>query len=112
MWDSLFGRIRAEHPNLREEWRYYRDGGAWLLKITHGSRTICWVSVHDGGFRLTGYLPARAEPTVAESTLRPDLKRQFSESTSARTRAMTVWFTDETDVDAGLALVALRDAYR
>lgn len=112
LWDELFDRIRTRHPDWTPEWRYYRDGNSWLLKVTHGSRTICWVSVTEGTFRLTVYLPARAAQAVASSDLRDDLRRQFQNSGSSRTRGMTVVFERDADIDAAEALMLLRDGFR
>ena len=33
-----------DRNGLRPEWRYYRDGKAWLCKVQHKSRTIVWMS--------------------------------------------------------------------
>lgn len=115
LWDELFERIRTRQPPLDAQWRYYRDGNSWLLKVTRGSRTICWLSVSDGFFRLTAYLPARAEEAVVSSGLREDLKRQFLEAGSARTRGITVVFDEQGDdgaIDAAQDLMALREGFR
>lgn len=36
---------------LQAEWRYYKDGKAWLCKITHKKKTIVWVSLWDSLFK-------------------------------------------------------------
>lgn len=112
LWVTLFEHLRGP-GRFSEQWRFYRDGNSWLLKVTPGSRTICWVSVHQGGFRLTSYFPARAEATITNSALREDLQRQFLDADpSARTRAITVVFRDEFDVRAAAELIAARDGFR
>jgi hypothetical protein len=113
LWDALFRRVHEAHPELEKEWRYYRDGKSWLLKVTHGSRTICWVSVGEHSFRLTVYLPARAEHTIAGSSLPTDLKDQFfSAADGARTRGITVVFHGDPDIEAADQLLTLRDRFR
>lgn len=115
-WEALFDLLHETHPGFSEEWRYYRDGKSWLLKVTHHSRTICWVSVGEGAFALTVYLPARAEQLIVESTLPRALKAQFLKADSAtRSRGITVVFRDDTDLSAVQAadeLLMLRDRIR
>ena len=55
---------------LSHEWRYYQDGKAWLCKITFKKRTICWLSVWDGFFKVTSYFPQRYFPEI--ETVCPD----------------------------------------
>lgn len=115
-WEALFDLLHEAHPGFGEEWRYYRDGKSWLLKVTHRSRTISWVSVGERAFALTVYLPPRAEQLIVGSTLPRDLKAQFLEADpAARTRGITVVFRGDTDLSAVQAadeLLTLRDRIR
>lgn len=52
-----FGRL-----GLSLEWRYYRDGKAWLGKVQHKKRTIVWMSAWKGFVKATVYV---AEKDVA-----------------------------------------------
>lgn len=58
-----------EHHDIRLEWRYYTDGKAWLAKGLHqwiGARggqnsvTAFWLSIWDGFFKVTIYIPEKA----------------------------------------------------
>ena len=116
LWKALFDRIHEAHAGFGEEWRYYRDGRSWLLKVTRRSRTICWVSVGKGAFAVTVYLPAHVAQQVAGSSLPADLKAQFLEADpAARTRGITVVFRQDSDLSAVQAadeLLTLRDHIR
>lgn len=46
---------QIERLGLSHEWRYYKDGKAWLCKITFKKKTVIWMSVHSGFFRATVY---------------------------------------------------------
>jgi len=48
-----------ESNNLSYEWRYYRDGKAWLCKVQHKKRTIVWMSAWKGYMQVTIYFPER-----------------------------------------------------
>ena len=41
---------------LSSEWRYYRDGKAWLCKIQKKKKTIVWMSAWKGFMKATIYI--------------------------------------------------------
>jgi hypothetical protein len=43
----------AETYQLEATWRFYNDGKAWLCKIAHRKKTICWLSVYHQMFQLS-----------------------------------------------------------
>ena len=51
---ELFSRNQITH-----EWRYYRDGKAWLCKVQKKKKTIVWMSAWDGFIKATIYFPER-----------------------------------------------------
>jgi hypothetical protein len=44
---------------LSYEWKYYKDGKAWLCKVTKSKRTIVWMSAWKGFMKATIYFPER-----------------------------------------------------
>ena len=43
--------------DMHHEWRYYRDGKAWLCKVQYKRRTIVWMSAWRGYMQATIYFP-------------------------------------------------------
>ena len=41
------------------EWRYYRDGKAWLCKVQKKKRTIVWMSAWKGYMKAAIYIPEK-----------------------------------------------------
>ena len=41
------------------EWRYYKDGNAWLCKIMKKKKTLVWASAWRGYMKATIYFPAK-----------------------------------------------------
>lgn len=76
-WESIFTYIQSEYPDFSTEWRYYNDGKSWLMKVTRKSKTIFWLAVISGGFKITFYFGDKAEPAILESSLSADLKDAF-----------------------------------
>ena len=50
--------IYREH-GLELEWRFYKDGGAWLCKVVQKKRTIVWMSAWKGFMQASVYMPVR-----------------------------------------------------
>ncbi len=76
---GAFGAYREfltaiERLGLSHEWRYYKDGGAWLCKITFKKTAIIWMSVHSGFFRATVYFNPKTIPGVFDLDIDEALK--------------------------------------
>ena len=66
---------------LTYEWRYYRDGKAWLCKVQRKKRTIVWMSAWKGYMQATIYFPVRflediLQLNITEKTKNTILKTQ------------------------------------
>ena len=51
--------VLFENNDMSHEWRYYRDGKAWLCKVQKKKRTIVWMSAWRGFMQATVYFPER-----------------------------------------------------
>lgn len=78
----------ASH-DIQLEWRYYNDGKAWLAKGlfkwtgARGGRretTIFWLSIWDGFFKVTIYVPEKARADVLSLPLGSEVKLMIAES--------------------------------
>jgi hypothetical protein len=77
LWESFTGMVASEHPDLAVEWQYYRDGSRWLCKVNRKKKTMCWISVWPGFFKVTFYLGSKNDAAVANAKIDPRLKRAF-----------------------------------
>ena len=62
---------------LSSEWRYYKDGKAWLCKVQKKKKTIVWMSVWSGYLQATMYFPLRLVDQVLELDLHPEIKKHI-----------------------------------
>jgi len=58
-----------DRHGLSWEWRYYKDGKAWLCKVsqsgrTKKTRTIVWMSAWKGFMKATMYFPEKYAPGI------------------------------------------------
>jgi len=108
-WKSIFSYIQSEYPDFSTEWRYYNDGKSWLMKVTRKSKTIFWLSIVSGGFKITFYFGDKAEPAILESSLSTDLKNGFQNGRRfGKIRAITQEVKGETEISEIKILIALK----
>jgi hypothetical protein len=59
------------------EWRYYRDGKAWLCKVQKKKRTIIWMSAWKGFMQATIYFPEKYLESVYQLDIREEVKAKI-----------------------------------
>ena len=78
----------ASH-DIHLEWRYYNDGKAWLAKglfkwtgVRGGQneKTVFWLSIWDGFFKVTIYIPEKARADVLGLPLDDEVKRMIADA--------------------------------
>lgn len=78
----------ASH-DIRLEWRYYTDGKAWLAKGLYkwtgvrggqNETTVFWLSIWDGFFKVTIYVPEKARADVFNLPLDNEVKLIIADS--------------------------------
>ena len=109
LWQTFFEELHANHPELATEWRYYNDGKSWLMKITWKEKTVVWVSVSAGIFRITAYVTEKARAAVTASALSDVCKEQFlTGKRFGKLAAITVAFKKKADLKDARELLALK----
>lgn len=63
--------------DMDPEWRYYKDGKAWLCKVQKKKRTIVWMSAWKGFMQATIYFPERYTEKVYELDIHEDIKEKI-----------------------------------
>jgi len=75
--------------NIEPDWRYYKDGSSWLCKGLYkwtGARggqkevTAFWLSVWDGFFKVTIFIPEKARADAMDLQLADDVKSMIAEA--------------------------------
>lgn len=78
----------ASH-DIKLEWRYYTDGKAWLAKGLYkwtgvrggqNESTIFWLSIWEGFFNVTIYVPEKARADVLSLPLDSKVKQMIKNS--------------------------------
>lgn len=66
-----------DSTGLVYEWRYYRDGKAWLCKVQYKKRTIVWMSAYKGYMKATVYFPERFLEAIYDLDIRDESKEKI-----------------------------------
>ncbi len=74
--------LTGEEYGLIPEWRYYNDGKAWLCKMVFKKKTVFWLSVWDGYFKVSFYFVERHCPGILELDIDESIMEDFRSSKS------------------------------
>ncbi|MDX9918756.1 MAG: DUF3788 family protein [Paludibacter sp.] len=85
--NSLFEVYQALLQNistlgLQVEWRYYRDGKAWLCKITRKAKTVCWLSPWEGYLQIGFYFTEKDRTEIMALDIDNTIKTEFESAKS------------------------------
>jgi hypothetical protein len=109
LWLALFDYIQAEHPDFAGEWRFYRDGKSWLMKMTQKKKTIFWLSIIKDAFRTTFYFSDKAEELISASAIPAGMKEQFRDGKHyGKIRGLTIIYANNSDVEAAKELIGIK----
>ena len=110
VWDSFLSFIEEAHPSFATEWRYYKDGKRWLFKVTKKKKTICWVSVFEGGFSTTCYFTDKVEESLRDSDLGQEHLERFANAKKyGKVRPFTMEIRKPEDLEATKILMRIRE---
>ncbi|MCF8298717.1 MAG: DUF3788 domain-containing protein [Saprospiraceae bacterium] len=108
LWISFFNELHQTHPDFIIEWRYYKDGQSWLMKVIRKKKTVCWISVFEKGFSATFYFSDKFEETIYNSSISEDLKESFRNGKHyGKIRGLTILFSHENDIEDAEALIEI-----
>jgi len=72
---KLFG-----NNDLVYEWRYYRDGKAWLCKVQKKKRTIVWMSAWKGYMKAVVYFPGKYLEDIYKLDISSEAKNKIKKT--------------------------------
>jgi hypothetical protein len=74
VYKEFMTRIQNESIGLAPEWRYYRDGKAWLCKIVYKKKTVLWLSLWQPFFKVVSYYTEKTIPGVYDLPIDEKIK--------------------------------------
>ena len=93
---KLMSAVVSQKYGLTPQWNYYTDGKAWLCKLVHKKKTIAWLSVWRGHFRLSFYFTEKHGPAISQLGVNKKLKEQFASGQPAgKLKSIVIRVRDE-----------------
>ena len=74
---EFMNTAESEEFKLEPEWRYYKDGEAWLCKITFRNKTVVWLSVWSGCFKLGFYFTEKSGGGIPCLQINDSIKKDY-----------------------------------
>ena len=111
--DSFLGTITNEEYVLSFEWRYYNDGKAWLGKAQHKKKTVLWLSVWDGFFKVSFFFTEKHLEAIAALDISETVKNKFtSEEPTGRLLPMVIEVINENQLNDLLTVVRFKKSLK
>jgi len=77
VFESFMNTITGADYGLTDEWKYYNDGKSWLCKIVHKKKTVLWLSVWEGYFKIGFYFTEKHLEGIAALDISENIKEDF-----------------------------------
>lgn len=78
-WDTFVTRAEAGFGEGCLGWTYYKDGKAWLNRLVHRKKTVCWISAWKGYFTVGFYFTAKNDAAIAGLDIPEAVKTAYRE---------------------------------
>ena len=96
---EILNYMSEKYQGSAGECRFYNDGKQWLFKMQYRKKTVFWMAICDGAFRITFYFGGKAEPAIVKSNLPEAAKDQYlTGERYGNIRAITFRSTDIKDI--------------
>lgn len=66
--------------SLEYEWRYYKDGKAWLFKGVHKKKTIFWLSAWEGFIKTNFIFTEKTHGGIFDLPINDKIKENFDKA--------------------------------
>lgn len=78
VYDNFISIITKEPYSLEQTWNYYKDGKAWLCKVTYRKKTVFWLSVWDNCFKTGFYFTEKHKTGFDQLEIDGSIKQSLS----------------------------------
>jgi len=97
-FNGLFVLGNEVCPGMEAKWKFYNDGKSWLLSASRKKKTLFWLAVYAGGFRVSFYLSDKAEAAVEASAIPEACKETWRQTAGKKFRAVTLPIRTDADL--------------
>jgi hypothetical protein len=100
-WKDLVEYVQENYTGASGDWNYYNDGKQWIFKMVWKKKTIFWIVLVKGSFRVTFYFGDKAEEHIFSADIPQKLKDDFRTGKRyGKIRAISLEINDLPDIEA------------
>jgi hypothetical protein len=77
VWQEFVEKLKD--LGITVEWRYYKDGSAWLAKCVSGKKTVLWASAWDGFFRTSLFFTEKTRTGIQDLKISESIKKKIAD---------------------------------
>ncbi|HOY59286.1 MAG TPA: DUF3788 family protein [Verrucomicrobiota bacterium] len=76
---EFLSTVESDRFSFTPEWRYYKDGGGWLCKVTLKKKTVAWLSFWTRHIKVAFYFTEKSGGGIGTLKIRASLKRAYAD---------------------------------
>ncbi len=80
IYDTLTETLSKPPYDISPEWRFYKDGGAWLCKMTRKRKTVFWISAWKQFLKCGFYFTEKSGDGISDLSIDQSLKSSFDKT--------------------------------
>jgi len=80
IYDTLTETLSKPPYDISPEWRFYKDGGAWLCKMTRKKKTVFWISAWKQFLKCGFYFTEKSGDGISDLSIDRLLKSSFEKT--------------------------------
>ena len=81
IYETLTETLSKLPYGISPEWRFYKDGGAWLCKMNRKKKTVFWISVWKPFLKCGFYFTQKSGDGISNLSIDPSLKSSYEAAT-------------------------------
>ena len=113
VYEELIEAVKEPGYELIPVWNYYKDGKAWLCKVSFKKKTIFWLSVWDKYFKTTFYFTDKTKEGISRLDISKDIKDSFySGRYFGKFLALTITFNRKEQINDLLKIVSYKKSLK
>jgi Protein of unknown function (DUF3788) len=108
-WRDLMEYVNENYTGASGDWNYYNDGKQWIFKMVWKKKTIFWIVLIKGSFRVTFYFGDKAAEHILSAGIPQKLKDDFiTGKRYGKIRAISLEINDISDIESVKELARIR----
>jgi hypothetical protein len=100
IYETLTETLSKPPYDISPEWRYYKDGGAWLCKMNRKKKTVFWISAWKQFLKCGFYFTKESGDGISNLSIDQSLKSSFDAATPiGKLHPLTIDLTTKKQLD-------------